>query len=143
MQGKKQLQPKMLYTITLEQLVPPDNFYRRLNKVLPMHWLYIATENYYGAEGQESIDPVVFFKICLVGYINNINSDRKLIEYGSDSLEIRLFLGYDVDEPLAWHSDCKNCPLRKSCITDKQKQKRYSTVFTKQNWKEPKQDDKR
>ncbi len=104
MQGKKQLQPKMLYTITLEQLVPPDNFYRRLNKVLPMHWLYKATENYYGAEGQESIDPVVFFKICLVGYINNINSDRKLIEYCSDSLGIRLFLGYDIDEALPWHS---------------------------------------
>lgn len=32
MQGKKQLQPKVLYTITLEQLVPADNFYRRLNK---------------------------------------------------------------------------------------------------------------
>jgi hypothetical protein len=32
MQGKKQLQPKMLYTITLEQLMPHDNFYRRLKK---------------------------------------------------------------------------------------------------------------
>jgi len=34
MQGRKQLQPKMLYTVTLEQLVPADHFYRRLNKVL-------------------------------------------------------------------------------------------------------------
>jgi len=104
MQGKKQLQPKMLYTITLEQLVPCDNFYRRLNKELNLHWLYTATKNYYGKEGQVSIDPVVFFKLCLVGYINNIGSDRKLADYCADSLGIRLFLGYDIDEPLPWHS---------------------------------------
>lgn len=104
MQGKKQLQPKMLYTITLEQLVPRDNFYRRLNSELHLHWLYAATKNYYGAKGQESIDTVVFFKLCLVGYINNIGSDRKLADYCADSLGIRLFLGYDIDEPLPWHS---------------------------------------
>jgi len=33
-----------------------------------------------------------------------INSDRKLIEYCSDSLAIRLFIRYDIDEPLPWHS---------------------------------------
>ena len=104
MQGKKQIEPKMLYTITLEQLVPAENFYRRLNKAIDLNWLYKNTKQYYGSEGQESIDPVVFFKITLVGYINNINSDRKLIEYCSDSLGIRLFLGYDIDEPLPWHS---------------------------------------
>lgn len=54
--------------------------------------------------GQAGIDPVVFFKICLIGYINNISSDRKLIEFCSDSLGIRLFLGYDIDEALPWHS---------------------------------------
>ena len=94
----------MLYTITLEQLVPQDNFYRRLKRVLELNWLYQATIKYYGSEGQESIDPVVFFKICLVGYINNIISDRKLVAYCSDSLAIRLFLGYDLDEELPWHS---------------------------------------
>lgn len=104
MQGKKELQPKMLYTITLEQLVPQDNFYRQLKKTIALNGLYKATEKYYGQEGQESIDPVVFFKICLIGYINNINSDRKLIEFCADSLGIRLFLGYDIDEPLPWHS---------------------------------------
>jgi transposase len=104
MQGKKQIEPKMLYTITLEQLVPPDNFYRRLKKAIAMDWLYKATTKYYGSEGQESIDPVVFFKICLIGYINNISSDRKLIEFCADSLGIRLFLGYDIDEAIPWHS---------------------------------------
>jgi transposase len=61
----------MLYQVHLDELVPQDNFYRRLNQVLDLHFLYRATAKYYGSEGQESIYPVAFFKICLVGYLNN------------------------------------------------------------------------
>ena len=104
MQGRKIFQPKTFYCASLPELVPENNFYRRLLSALDLHWLYKETADYYGTEGQESIDPVVFFKICMVGYINNIASDRKLIEFCADSLAIRLFLGYDIDEPLPWHS---------------------------------------
>src|SRR5690606_27339667 len=55
-------------------------------------------------EGQQSVDPVVFLKILLVGYFNNINSDRPLLRCCWDSLTIRLLLGYDLDEDLPWHS---------------------------------------
>ena len=81
MQGKKIYTPKLMYQVHLNSLVPKDNFYRKLEEVLDMSFLYKDTARYYGTEGQESIDPVVFFKICLIGYLNNINSDRKLIEY--------------------------------------------------------------
>jgi transposase len=94
----------MLYSVSLQDLVPENNFYRRLLTAVDLHWLYKQTAAYYGTEGQESIDPVVFFKICIVGYLNNIASDRKLIEFCADSLAIRLFLGYDIDESLPWHS---------------------------------------
>ena len=69
-----------------------------------MQFLYPATTCYYGSEGQESIDPVVFFKILLVGYLNNINSDRALMRFSSNCLDVRLFLGYDLDEQMPWHS---------------------------------------
>lgn len=104
MQGHKDFTPKLLYTVNIDMLVSNDNFYRRLHQVLDLRWLYKATEKYYGSEGQASIDPVVFFKICLVGYLNGIYSDRKLIEFCKDSLSVRLFLGYDIDEELPWHS---------------------------------------
>lgn len=42
--------------------------------------------------------------MCLVAYLNNINSDRQLLAFCSDSLSIRYYLGYDLDEPLPWHS---------------------------------------
>jgi transposase len=104
MQGRKDLKPKMMYQVHLDDLVPKENFYRRLDEVLDLNFLYKETEQYYGSEGQDSIDPVVFFKICLVGYLNNINSDRRLIEYCSNCLDVRLFIRYDIDEPLPWHS---------------------------------------
>jgi len=94
MQGKKQLQPQLFTSVNLLDLVPVDNFYRKLLTELDLYFIYKATQKYYGKEGQESIDPVVFFKILLVGYLNNINSDRQLIAFCSDSLSIRLFLGY-------------------------------------------------
>jgi transposase len=104
MQGKKENKPKLMYMVSLEDLVPQNNFYRQINKELDFNFIYEATKKYYGKEGQESIDPAVFFKICLVGYLNNIDSDRKLIEFCGDSLAVRLFLKYDIDEALPWHS---------------------------------------
>jgi transposase len=104
MQGRKDFNPKMMYQIHLDDLVPKDDFYRKLDEALELNFLYKATKRYYGTEGEESIDPVVFFKIILVGYLNNINSDRRLISYCSNCLNIRLFIRYDIDEPLPWHS---------------------------------------
>lgn len=104
MQGKKHLQPKILYQISIGDLVGENNFYRQLEKTLDLSFIYKKTADYYGSEGQVSIDPVVFFKICLVGYLNNINSDRKLIEFCSNCIDVRWYIKYDLDEQLPWHS---------------------------------------
>ena len=104
MQGKKDFTPKLFYSLSLDSLVPQDDFYRKVNQVIDLRFLYKATETYYGTEGQESIDPVVFFKICMIGYFNNLCSDRQLIKFCNDSLSLRLFLGYDLDESLPFHS---------------------------------------
>jgi len=104
MQGRKEYTPKMIYQLYLDDMVPKDNFYRMVDAALDLSFLYQETKKFYGTEGQESIDPVVFFKICLVGYFNNINSDRKIVEYCSNCLDTRLFIRYDLDEVLPWHS---------------------------------------
>ena len=104
MQGKKIYTQKLFYQISLDSLVPKEHFYRRMDDILDLQFLYGATRKYYGSQGQKSLDPVVFFKICLIGYLENLISDRKLIALCSDSLAIRLFLGFDLDEQLPWHS---------------------------------------
>ncbi len=77
MQGKKHLSEKLFLSFQLSQRVPADNFYRRLKDQLDLQFVYKSTKKYYGTEGQQSIDPVVFFKLILVGYLENLNSDRK------------------------------------------------------------------
>lgn len=104
MQGKKKYTEKLFTSFQLSNHVPADNFYRRLKGSLDLQWLYKSTKKYYGKEGQQSIDPVVFFKLILVGYLENLNSDRKIIEHSKLRLDILFFLGYDLDEELPWHS---------------------------------------
>nr|WP_255695685.1 transposase [Flagellimonas sp. CMM7] len=50
------------------------------------------------------MDPVVFFKLLITGYLENITSDRKLLEHCSMRMDVLYFLGYDLDEELPWHS---------------------------------------
>ena len=104
MQGKKQYAEKLFTTFQLSDHVPADNFYRGLKDELDLQWLYVSTKNYYGREGQASIDPVVFFKLILVGYLENLNSDRRIIAHSKMRLDILFFLAYDLDEELPWHS---------------------------------------
>jgi transposase len=104
MQGKKDYQEKLFAHLQLSDRIPETNFYRRLKEVLDLGFLYPLTNGYYGESGQKSIDPVVFFKLCLVGYLENIISDRKLIDHCSLRLDILYFIGYDIDEELPWHS---------------------------------------
>lgn len=104
MQGKKDYQEKLFAQFQLSERIPKHNFYRRLKEVLDLEYLYAMTRTYYGESGQKSIDPVVFFKLCLVGYLENIISDRHLIQHSSMRLDILYFLGYGIDEELPWHS---------------------------------------
>lgn len=104
MQGKKKFTEKLFTNFQLSERVPEDNFYRRLKSVLDLHWLYKATKNYYGSEGQQSIDPVVFFKLMLIGYLENLSSDRRIINTVGLRLDMLFFIGYNIDEPLPWHS---------------------------------------
>jgi transposase len=104
MQGKKEYQEKLFTSFLLSERVPKQNFYRQLKGVLDLSYLYKLTESYYGSSGQKSIDPLVFFKLCLVGYLENIISERKLIQHCSMRLDILYFIGYDLDDELPWHS---------------------------------------
>jgi transposase len=79
MHGKKHFTEQLFKTFQLSQRVPEENFYRRLKELLDLHWFYRATKKYYGTEGQQSIDPVVFFKLILIGYLENLGSDRRML----------------------------------------------------------------
>jgi transposase len=90
--------------LSLEELVPKDNFYRRLDRKLDLSFVRDLVKECYACSGRPSIDPVVFFRLQLVMFFEDIRSERQLMEVAADRLSIRWFLGYDLHEPLPDHS---------------------------------------
>jgi transposase len=57
-----------------------------------------------GEKGRPPIDPVVYFKMLMVGFLEDLPSERAIAARCGDSLMIRRFLGYDLDEDTPHHS---------------------------------------
>src|SRR5215217_2539600 len=91
-------------TVSLEDLVPPDNFYRHLEAKLDLGFVREWATDCYAERGRPSIDPVVFFKLQLVMFFEGVRSERQLMRVVADRLSVRWYLGYDLDEPLPDHS---------------------------------------
>jgi transposase len=90
--------------VSLEDLVPADNFYRHLEAKLDLRFVREWARELYADRGRPSIDPVVFFKLQLVMFFEGIRSERKLIATASLNPAHRWYLGYALDEPLPDHS---------------------------------------
>src|SRR3954469_9786834 len=91
-------------TVSLEDLVPRDNFYRHLEVTLDLAFVRDWTRELYAERDRPSIDPVVFFNLKLVMFFEDIRSGRKLIKTASLNLAHRWYLGYALDEDLPDHS---------------------------------------
>jgi hypothetical protein len=77
-QGHKQFPDRVVLRFRLSERVSRHNLYRRLAELLDWSFLYEQTQDLYSHTGQPSLDPVVFFKLVLVGCLENIVSDRQL-----------------------------------------------------------------
>jgi transposase len=86
------------------ELVPTDCFYRDLEKCLDLSFVRELVAPLYASGGRSSVDPVVFFKLQLVMFFENLRSERQLMEVAADRLSLRWYLGYDLFEPLPDHS---------------------------------------
>jgi transposase len=91
------------HEISLEDLVPEDNFYRRLEARLDLSFVRDLVWPLYARGGRPSVDPVVFSKLQLVMFFEDIRSERQLMGIVSDRLSLRWYLGYDPFEPLPDH----------------------------------------
>lgn len=111
MQGKKKFTPKLFVNFRLDEAVPADNFYKILKGNLDLNFIYEETKSVYSHTGRPGIDPVVFFKILLVGYLENICTDRKLEREFQNRLDLRYFIDHDLEDLIPDHSTI--CKTRK------------------------------
>lgn len=89
----------------------PDAFYRRVNRTLEeigfsQEVWTICGPAYAEASrgGRPGVDPVVFLKMLMVGFFEDLPSERAIASRCADSLSIRGFLGYSLTESTPDHS---------------------------------------
>jgi transposase len=54
--------------------------------------------------GRPGIDPAVYFKMLMIGFFENLPSERAIASRCADSLSLRAFLGYGIEEATPDHS---------------------------------------
>jgi transposase len=104
MLGCKTRDFKQHESISLEDLVPKDNFYRQVERSIDLEFVRDLAGGFYSSIGRPSIDPIVFFKLQLIAFFEGIHSEHQLMEIVNLNLAYRWFIGYDLDEPVPDHS---------------------------------------
>src|SRR5438128_2736781 len=104
MMGRKERKFAPLVQVSLEELVPQDHFYRHLERKLDLSFVREFVQETYASKGRPSIDPLVFFKLQLIMFFEDIRSERLLMRLVADRLSVRWYLGYDLGEALPDHS---------------------------------------
>lgn len=91
--------------VCLDELVPEDDRYRRIDAVVSDWGFVRAAARPYYAEGmgRPSVDPTVLLKLMLAGALEGIGSMRELLRVAALRLDLRLFLGYGLGERLPAH----------------------------------------
>jgi transposase len=100
-QKARDFQPRV---VSLEDLVPADNFYRKVEAKLDLTFVRDLVKHLYKPFGRPGIDPVVFFKLQLIMFFEAIRSERQLMEMVNMRLDHRWYLGYDLNEDIPDHS---------------------------------------
>jgi transposase len=72
MMGTKERSFASLIHVSLEELVPQVHFYRQLERTLDLSFVREFVEQTYAHGGRPSIDPMVFFKLQLVMFFEDI-----------------------------------------------------------------------
>lgn len=107
---KQRERQETLWVAKDEIVVTPGNaFYDQLNRLLDEHGFdrkveHLCRRYYQGTLGRPSLSPGVYFRALLIGYFEGIDSERGIAWRLADSLSLRKFVGYGLDEPTPDHS---------------------------------------
>lgn len=100
--------------VCLDELVPEDDRYRRLDRLVDWSFLReLAAPCYAEDVGRPSIDPIVLVKLMVAGALEGIGSTRELLRQAGMRLDLRRFLGYGLCERLPVHQTFSHAHTRR------------------------------
>lgn len=109
---------ELLWVPTTELPTAPGNpFYTKLNELLREadfdRKVEAMCERFYSAgKGRPSITPGVYMRMLMVGYFEGLDSERGIAWRCADSLSLKEFLGYRLEEATPDHSSLSRIRTR-------------------------------
>jgi transposase len=97
-------QGQLFYSFDLDAAVPGDHLVREIATVLDLTWVYDELAPHYPTIGRPSIDPVLMFRMLIIGYVFGIRSERALCREIQVNLAYRWFCGLSIEDKLPDHS---------------------------------------
>ena len=123
---KDEVQTKMLMC-TMEDLVPADSKFRKIDKYIDFSFIYDETKDLYCLDnGRPGIDPVVLFKLVFIEALDGLKSMRRTCEKIKVDAEYRWFLGIPFGEETPHYSTFSQNYIRRFQGTDI-----FETIFVR------------
>ena len=105
MQGQNDTQQQLFHTVELDSFIPNSHLLKKVNRLIDFNFIYDLTKPLYcDNNGRPSVDSVLFFRMQLIGYLYNIQSDRRLCEEIHLNIAYRWFCGLNLDDKIPNHS---------------------------------------
>lgn len=100
MLGERPKQSNIFQMVTMEDLVPENYFYRKVNKIIDFSFIReLVKEKYCSDNGRPSVAPETIIRIMLIGYFENF-SDLRLWNELQMHAGYRWFCQLDFNEPV-------------------------------------------
>ena len=112
-------QQYQLEMVTLEQLVPKDHLVRKIDTAIDFEFIRTEVAHLYCKDnGRPAIDPVVLFKIMLLGYVFGVPSERRLMQDIEVNVAYRWFLRLSLTDKVPDASTLSQNRIRRFNGTD-------------------------
>jgi transposase len=91
---KPEAQQQELEMVSVESLVPSGHLLRKIDEAVDFSFIHDRVKHLYCEDnGRPALDPVVLFKLLLLGYLYGVRSERQLMREVEVNVAYRWFLG--------------------------------------------------
>src|SRR5438477_4575049 len=105
MMGQHKSEPQLFnYAVNLEKRVRANHPLRQVKAVIDFSFAREEVAHCYGRNGNESVPPEVILKMIFLLFIDDIASERELMEVIGERLDYLWFLDCGLDEKVPDHS---------------------------------------
>lgn len=103
--GKQEKQSGLFcYGVQLERRIPSNHPLRAIKSALDLNFVRPSVSEFYGYNGNESVDPEVIVKLMMLLFLDDIPSERELMRMLPYRMDYLWFLDYGLDSELPDHS---------------------------------------